>query len=109
MPYISPYSIKPNRAMIRNFARRFGYTPMDRELSAVIGCAPSSIEHKMKHCNFKDHEKIAIAKEFELTAQEFVDMFYPDYFRPDGNIKLDREVKYKDVQERKFDIFPKYR
>ena len=109
MPHVSPYSIKPNRAMIRNFAVRFGYTPMSEELSAVIGCAPARIEHKLKRCNFKDHEKILIAKEFELTAQEFVDMFYPNYFRPDGNIKLDREVKYKDVKERGFDIFPKYR
>ena len=57
--------------MIRNFAVRFGYTPMSEELSAVIGCAPASIEHKLKRCNFKDHEKILIAKEFELNVPVF--------------------------------------
>ncbi len=108
MAYRSPYSIPPNKEMIRAYVRRFGAHGMWEEIAEIIGCAKDSVPHKLNHANFADHEKIAIAKEFELTAQEFVDMFYPHYFHADGNVKLDREVKYRDVKERGFDTFPKY-
>ena len=102
--------VPPNREMIKEYCRRFGHTPVDDGIAEIIGCSPASIVQKMKRANFKEKEKILIAKEFELTAQEFVDMFYPDVFHPDGNVKLDRQVRYGlAVKEPKIDVFPKYR
>lgn len=109
MAYKSPRSLPPNKRMIFDFCVRFGYTPILEEIAAVIGCSDKSITHKLNHANFQDREKVALAKEFELTAQEFVDMFFPGYFHSDGNVKLDREYHNPHVQrERAFNIFPRY-
>lgn len=102
----SKKSIKVDRELFRYWCQRWGYTPIDKEIAAIIGVTPKHAKDKIVHRGFLDKEKIQIAKAFELNIQEFIDLFYPGYFRQDGNIILDREVKYKDAQERAFDVFP---
>ena len=99
-------NIVPDKELFRYWCRRWGYIPMEEEIASLVGVSPKYIYEKMYKRGVADKEKIAIAKEFELTAQEFVDLFYPNYFHKNGHIKLDREVKYKDVYEKRFDVFP---
>lgn len=99
-------TIQCDANLFRAWCRRFGYVPIQEEIGALLGVTDKHVARKINYRGFLDKEKIILAKEFELTAQEFVDLFYPNCFHPDGRIKLDREVKYLGVKERAFDIFP---
>lgn len=104
--YKGKWNIQPDSEFFKETARRWGYTPIGEVIGELIGLSAREVVHKINHSGFKDGEKIVIAKEFELTAQEFVDMFFPGRFRPDGTIILDREVKYHGIKEKRFDVYP---
>lgn len=106
MSPVGQKSVPCDADLFRAWCRRFGYVPIQEEIGALLGLTTKHVANKINKRGFLDKEKIILAKEFELTAQEFVDLFFPNCFRPDGNIKLDREVKYLGVKERGFDIFP---
>lgn len=100
-------NIRPDPDLFHWWCHRWGYVPAKVEIGNMLGLRPEVAMNKINHRGFFDKEKIIIAKEFELTAQEFVDLFYPGCFHPDGNIILARDRRTAGVQrERITDAYP---
>lgn len=101
-------AVRPDADLFRWWCYRWGYVPVKEEIGTLLGVNPDTASAKIHYRGFYDTEKVIIAKEFELTAQEFVDLFYPGVFNQDGDVVLDRERRLgKYVKsERAFDTVP---
>lgn len=101
-------TVRPNAELFKYWCYRWGYVPIKEEIGSLLDVDPSTTDQKIHYRGFMDTEKIILAKEFELTAQEFVDLFYPGVFRENGTVILDREIKVgKSIKpERAFTTVP---
>ena len=101
------WTVQPSAKLFSYWCYRWGYVPVKQEISEVLGVGPSVVSNKIHHIGFHDTEKVILAKEFELTTQEFCELFFPGVFREDGTIILDRDPKTKGVKPSKtYDIYP---
>lgn len=101
------YTVKPSAELFRYWCYRWGYVPIKYELGAVLCLNPSEVSKKIHHRGFRDAEKIVLAREFELTTQEFCDLFFPGVFREDGTVILERDKKSKGIKTAKIsDVYP---
>lgn len=80
--------LPPDRKLLMQKVRRWlgGY----EDLANVLGVTDKTMWNKLVHKNFKDLEKVLLARELELTREEFCDIFFPGIFTVDGKVIWDK-------------------